>query len=309
VVGGIVNPDEFYVFKPTLEQGKEAVVSKTMGSKLVKMVYSKGGGSEIIDTTEEERNTWASTPEEVTELAKIAMKIEKHYGRPMDIEWCKDADDGKLYIVQARPETVASRQSKNVLETYSMDEKGKVIAEGRAVGGRIGSGKVNMLKSLDDMSSFKAGDVLVADMTDPDWEPVMSKASAIITNRGGRTCHAAIIARELGIPAIVGSGNATELVSNGQSVTVSCAEGDTGFIYDGELKFTKDVKDLGKLPEIGFKIMMNVGNPSAAFEFGQIPNEGIGLARLEFVINNAGWPTAAGSAQLRQHRCRDQGSH
>jgi pyruvate,water dikinase len=287
VVGGTVNPDEFYVFKPTLKEGKNAVVSKTMGSKLVKMVYSKGGGSETIDTTDDERKTWSVTDEEVTQLAEIAGKIEQHYGRPMDIEWCKDADDQKLYVVQARPETVASRQKKNVLETYTMNEKGSVLCEGRAVGGRIGSGKVNMLTSLDDMASFSKGDVLVADMTDPDWEPVMSKASAIITNRGGRTCHAAIIARELGIPAIVGSGDATDKLKNGDAVTVSCAEGDTGFVYQGELDFTKDVKDLEELPTLGFKIMMNVGNPSAAFEFGQIPNEGIGLARLEFVINNA----------------------
>jgi len=287
VVGGTVNPDEFYVFKPTLEAGKDAMVSKTMGSKLVKMIYSKGGGSETVDTTPEEQTAWSASDEEVAELGRIALKIEKHYGRPMDIEWCKDADDQQLYIVQARPETVASRQKKNVLETYSMEEKGKVLCEGRAVGGRIGSGKVNMLTSLDGMADFKSGDVLVADMTDPDWEPVMSKASAIVTNRGGRTCHAAIIARELGIPAIVGTGDATDKLSSGDSVTISCAEGDTGFIYDGELKFNRDVKDLGVLPELGFKIMMNVGNPSAAFEFGQIPNAGIGLARLEFVINNA----------------------
>jgi len=218
----------------------------------------------------------------------MAVKIEKHYGRPMDIEWARDGDDGKLYIVQARPETVASQKKVGMIEDYKMLEKGSdILVEGRAVGKRIGSGKVNILKSIDEMSSFKEGEVLVADMTDPDWEPIMKKAGAIVTNRGGRTCHAAIIARELGIPAVVGSADATEKLAAGDEVTVSCCEGDTGRIYKGLLKFEKTETDIGELPEVGMKIMMNVGNPETAFTFGQLPNEGIGLARLEFVINNA----------------------
>merc|ERR1711972_874875 len=288
VVGGTVNPDEWYVFKPTLAEGKEAIVSRTMGSKAIKMVYSEGGGSETIPTSAEEQMQWSATDQEVTDLAEMAVKIEKHYGRPMDIEWARDGDDGKLYIVQARPETVASQKKVGVIEDYKMLEKGsEVLAEGRAVGKRIGSGKVNILKSIDEMSAFEKGQVLVADMTDPDWEPIMKKAGAIVTNRGGRTCHAAIIARELGIPAIVGCGNATENLSVGQEVTVSCCEGDTGRIYKGALKFEKTETDLGEIPEVGMKIMMNVGNPETAFTFGQLPNDGIGLARLEFVINNA----------------------
>eukprot|EP00437_Effrenium_voratum_P032995 CAMPEP_0181471460 /NCGR_PEP_ID=MMETSP1110-20121109/39084_1 /TAXON_ID=174948 /ORGANISM="Symbiodinium sp., Strain CCMP421" /LENGTH=874 /DNA_ID=CAMNT_0023596475 /DNA_START=56 /DNA_END=2676 /DNA_ORIENTATION=+ len=288
VVGGTVNPDEWYVFKPTLAEGKNSVVSRTMGSKLVKMIYKEGGGSEVVDTSEEEQNKWSASDEEVKALAEMAVKIEKHYGRPMDIEWARDGDDGKLYIVQARPETVASQKKVGVIEEYKMLEKGgEKVAEGRAVGKRIGSGKVNILTSIDQMAEFEKGQVLVADMTDPDWEPIMKKAGAIITNRGGRTCHAAIIARELGIPAIVGCGDATDKVKKGDAVTVSCAEGDTGYIYKGELKFEKNVQDLGDLPEVGLKIMMNVGNPETAFSFGQLPNEGIGLARLEFVINNA----------------------
>jgi len=288
VVGGTVNPDEWYVFKPTLAEGKDAIVSRTMGSKLIKMVYKEGGGSETVDTTPEEQNAWSATDEEVSELAKMAVKIEKHYGRPMDIEWARDGDDGKLYIVQARPETVASQKKVGVIEEYKMLESGKdVLVEGRAVGKRIGSGKVNILKSIDEMSAFEQGQVLVADMTDPDWEPIMKKAGAIVTNRGGRTCHAAIIARELGIPAVVGCGDATEKLNVGAEVTVSCSEGDTGRIYNGLLKFERTVQDVGDLPPIGMKIMMNVGNPETAFTFGQLPNEGIGLARLEFVINNA----------------------
>jgi len=218
----------------------------------------------------------------------MAVKIEKHYGRPMDIEWARDGDDGKLYIVQARPETVASQKKVGILEEYKMLEASKdVLVEGRAVGKRIGSGKVNILKSIDEMSAFEKGQILVADMTDPDWEPIMKKAGAIVTNRGGRTCHAAIIARELGIPAVVGTGDATEKLAKGDEVTVSCAEGDTGLIYSGLLKFERTEQDLGELPPVKMKIMMNVGNPETAFTFGQLPNEGIGLARLEFVINNA----------------------
>merc|ERR1719217_413916 len=252
------------------------------------MIYKAGGGSETVPTTEEEQNSWALSDEQVQELAKIAVKIENHYGRPMDIEWCIDGDDGKLYIVQARPETVASQKKAGLLEEYKLEEKGtKVVAEGRAVGKRIGSGKVNLLTSIDQMADFSAGEVLVADMTDPDWEPIMKKASAIVTNRGGRTCHAAIIARELGIPAIVGCGDATEKLAQGDEVTVVCSEGDTGNIYESALKFTKTEQNVGEMPKIGMKIMMNVGNPESAFTFGQFPNEGIGLARLEFVINNA----------------------
>ncbi|CAE8621207.1 unnamed protein product [Polarella glacialis] len=288
VVGGTVNPDEWYVFKPTLAEGKKAIVARTMGSKKIKMVYKVGGGSETVDTTPEDQERWSATDKEVEDLATMAVKIEKHYGRPMDIEWARDGDDGKIYIVQARPETVASQKKVGVLEEYKMKEKGaNILVEGRAVGKRIGSGKVNLLTSIDQMSEFKQGDVLVADMTDPDWEPIMKKASAIITNRGGRTCHAAIIARELGIPAVVGCGDATEKLSKGDEVTVSCSEGDTGFIYKGSLKFERTTQDLGDLPKIGLKIMMNVGNPETAFTFGQLPNDGIGLARLEFVINNA----------------------
>mmetsp|Transcript_39734 Transcript_39734/g.86743 ORF Transcript_39734/g.86743 Transcript_39734/m.86743 type:complete len:904 (-) Transcript_39734:167-2878(-) len=288
VVGGTVNPDEWYVFKPTLEQGKNAIVGRTMGSKKIKMVYKAGGGSELVPTTEEEQTSWSASDKEVSDLAEMAIKIEKHYGRPMDIEWARDGDDGKLYIVQARPETVASQRKVGIIEEYKMKAKGaEVLAEGRAVGKRIGSGKVNILTSIDEMGNFEKGQVLVADMTDPDWEPIMKKAGAIVTNRGGRTCHAAIIARELGIPAVVGAGDATEKLAKGDEVTVSCAEGDTGFIYKGLLDFERTEQDLGELPEVGMKIMMNVGNPETAFTFGQLPNDGIGLARLEFVINNA----------------------
>mmetsp|Transcript_61734 Transcript_61734/g.172446 ORF Transcript_61734/g.172446 Transcript_61734/m.172446 type:complete len:895 (-) Transcript_61734:248-2932(-) len=288
VVGGTVNPDEWYVFKPTLAEGKTSIVSRTMGSKKIKMVYKAGGGSETVDTSPEEQINWSATDKEVEDLAVMAVKIEKHYGRPMDIEWARDGDDGKLYIVQARPETVASQKKMGIIEEYKMLEKGTdVMAEGRAVGKRIGSGKVNILKSIDEMANFEEGQVLVADMTDPDWEPIMKKAGAIVTNRGGRTCHAAIIARELGIPAVVGAGDATDRLAKGDEVTVSCAEGDTGRIYKGLLKFEKTEQDLGELPKVGMKIMMNVGNPETAFTFGQLPNDGIGLARLEFVINNA----------------------
>merc|ERR1711972_236290 len=271
-----------------LAEGKDAIIARTMGSKLIKMVYKEGGGSETVPTTADEQGSWSASDKEVQDLAVMAVKIEKNYGRPMDIEWARDGDDGKLYIVQARPETVASQKKVGVIEDYKLLEKGsEVVAEGRAVGKRIGSGKVNILKSIDEMSSFKEGEILVADMTDPDWEPIMKKAGAIVTNRGGRTCHAAIIARELGIPAVVGSGDVTDKLSAGDEVTVSCAEGDTGLIYKGLLKFEKTETDLGEIPEVDMKIMMNVGNPETAFTFGQLPHEGIGLARLEFVINNA----------------------
>jgi len=288
VVGGTVNPDEWYVFKPTLKEGKKAIVSRTMGSKMIKMVYKEGGGSHLVPTSESERVHWSITDKEVQDLAVMAVKIEQHYGRPMDIEWARDGDDGKIYIVQARPETVASQKKIGTIEEYKMLDKSKnIVCEGRAVGKRIGSGKVNILSSIDEMSKFEAGQVLVADMTDPDWEPIMKKAGAIVTNRGGRTCHAAIIARELGIPAVVGAGNATEKLKFGDEVTVSCAEGDTGFIYSGALKFQRTEQELGDLPKLPLKIMMNVGNPETAFTFGQLPNDGIGLARLEFVISNA----------------------
>merc|ERR1719161_1746783 len=259
-----------------------------MGSKKIKMVYKAGGGSETVDTTAEEQDSWSATDTEVSDLATMAVKIEKHYGRPMDIEWARDGDDGKLYIVQARPETVASQRKVGMIEDYKMLEKGtNCLAEGRAVGKRIGAGKVNILKSIDEMADFEEGQILVADMTDPDWEPIMKKAGAIITNRGGRTCHAAIIARELGIPAVVGCGDATDKLKPGDEVTVNCSEGDTGMIYEGLLKFERTETDIGVLPEVGMKIMMNVGNPESAFSFGQLPSDGIGLARLEFVINNA----------------------
>jgi pyruvate,water dikinase len=309
VVGGTVNPDEFYVFKPTLQEGKNAVVSKTMGSKLVKMVYAKEGGSETIDTTSEERAAWSVTDEEVTQLAQIAMKIEKHYGRPMDIEWCKDADDGQLYVVQARPETVASRQKKNVLESYSMEERGNVLCEGRAVGGRIGSGKVNMLTSLDAMADFKAGDVLVADMTDPDWEPVMSKAAAIITNRGGRTCHAAIIARELGIPAIVGSGDATEKLKSGDSVTVSCAEGGHRLRLRGGARVQEGRQGLGGAPRDRLQDHDERGQPLGRLRVRADPERGHRPRPPGVRHQQCDRHPPEGAAQLRQHRRRHEGHH
>mmetsp|Transcript_14399 Transcript_14399/g.20105 ORF Transcript_14399/g.20105 Transcript_14399/m.20105 type:complete len:923 (-) Transcript_14399:340-3108(-) len=286
VVGGTVNPDEFYVFKPTLEQGKDAVIGRTLGSKKVKMVYSEEGGSKIVDTDEEERIRWSITDDEVAELAKMAVSIEKHYGFPVDVEWAKDGDTGKLYIVQARPETVASRKKSNVKEEYRLKERGEILSTGRAVGNKIGAGKVRILKDVDEMDRFEEGEVLVADMTDPDWEPIMKKAAAIVTNKGGRTCHAAIIARELGIPAVVGANDATVKLKDGDEVTVVCSEGDAGLVFEKRLEFERKVEDLTQLPDIPVKIMLNLANPSRAFEYGQLPNSGIGLARLEFVINN-----------------------
>ncbi|MGF1718130.1 phosphoenolpyruvate synthase [Photobacterium chitinilyticum] len=289
VVQGAVNPDEFYVHKPTLQAGNPAVVRRTFGSKQIKMVYATGKelGTqvEIIDTTDEERNQFSLTDAETESLAKQAMIIEKHYGRPMDIEWAKDGVTGELFIVQARPETVRSRDDAQVMERFHLNGSGKVLTEGRAIGQRIGAGAVRVVSDLSQMDQVQAGDVLVADMTDPDWEPVMKKAAAIVTNRGGRTCHAAIIARELGIPAVVGCGNATELLATGQEVTVSCAQGETGFIYEGELEFEVRRSAVDGLPTLPLKIMMNVGNPDRAFDFACIPNEGVGLARLEFIIN------------------------
>ena len=290
VVQGAVNPDEFYVHKPTLALGKPAVIRRNLGSKLIKMVFTDkavaGRSVRTVDVPEADRNRFSLTDEDVLELARYAVIIEKHYGRPMDIEWGKDGVDGKLYILQARPETVKSQDNGLVMEKYRLKQYGKALTHGRAIGQKIGAGTVRVVSDASEMSRVQAGDILVTDMTDPNWEPVMKRASAIVTNRGGRTCHAAIIARELGIPAIVGCGNATEVLQEGDSVTVSCAEGDTGYVYRGKLEFEVVTTDMGHLPEIPVKIMMNVGNPELAFEFAQIPNGGVGLARLEFVINN-----------------------
>ena len=289
VVQGAVNPDEFYVHKPTLAKDKPAVVRRNIGSKAIKMVYSDtqehGKQVEIVDIEPAQSNQFSLTDQEVQELAKQAVIIERHYGRPMDIEWAKDGLDGKLYIVQARPETVRSRENANVMEQFQLQATAPVICEGRSIGHKIGSGKAKVLSSLEEMDKIEQGDVLVTDMTDPDWEPIMKRASAIVTNRGGRTCHAAIIAREMGIPAVVGCGDATDRIANGDSVTVSCAEGDTGFIYQGELEYTVNTSEVDKMPELPLKIMMNVGNPDRAFAFARLPHAGIGLARLEFIIN------------------------
>ena len=287
VVQGAVNPDEFYIHKPTFEAGRPAILRRNLGSKASKMVYSNEPGQlvETVKVDKEDRFRFSITDEDINELTEQALTIEKHYGRPMDIEWAKDGDDGKLYIVQARPETVKSRSSSAVLERYLMKETGTVLVEGRSIGQKIGSGTVRVVDGLSDMDQVQEGDVLVTDMTDPDWEPVMKRASAIVTNRGGRTCHAAIIARELGIPAVVGCGNATEKLSSGSKVTVSCAEGDTGFIYDGLLDFELRENSVESMPDLSFKIMMNVGNPDRAFDFSALPNDGVGLARLEFIIN------------------------
>ncbi|MHC8354923.1 phosphoenolpyruvate synthase [Pseudomonas sp. LB3P81] len=289
VVQGAVNPDEFYVHKQTLEAGRPAILRRNLGSKAIKMIYGEvataGKSVKTIDVDKADRARFCLSDAEVSELAKQAMIIEKHYKCPMDIEWAKDGDDGKLYIVQARPETVKSRTSANVMERYLLKETGTVLVEGRAIGQRIGAGKVRIIKDVSEMDKVQPGDVLVSDMTDPDWEPVMKRASAIVTNRGGRTCHAAIIARELGIPAVVGCGNATQLLKDGQGVTVSCAEGDTGYIFEGELGFDIKKNSVDAMPDLPFKIMMNVGNPDRAFDFAQLPNAGVGLARLEFIIN------------------------
>jgi pyruvate,water dikinase len=287
VVQGAVNPDEFYVHKPTLAAGRPAIVRRTVGSKAIKMVYADTGEApvETVPVDENARRLFCLTDAQVEELARQAMHIEDHYGRPMDIEWALDGIDGELYIVQARPETVQSR-SGNRIERYEMRERGKVLVEGRSIGARIGAGPARVITSLKQMDKVGDGDVLVTDMTDPDWEPIMKRASAIVTNRGGRTCHAAIIARELGVPAVVGCGDATDVIADGQPVTVSCAEGDTGLIYDGLLDFELKRIELDSMPAVPVKIMMNVGNPERAFSFAQIPNAGVGLARLEFIINN-----------------------
>jgi pyruvate, water dikinase len=286
VVQGAVNPDEFYVYKPALNQGKAPIVRRNLGSKAIMMVYGEGGGKAVqtIDVHTEQRSRFCISDADVLELAKQALIIEKHYKRPMDIEWAKDGHDGRIYILQARPETVKSRRSQNI-ERYELKTRGPVIAEGRSIGQKIGAGVAKVVKDLHEMNRIQAGDVLVTDMTDPDWEPVMKRASAIVTNRGGRTCHAAIIARELGIPAVVGCGDATRKIKDGQAVTVSCAEGDTGFIYEGKLEFQRREISLAKMPEVPLKIMMNVGTPERAFDFAGLPHKGVGLARLEFIIN------------------------
>ena len=291
VVQGAVNPDEFYVFKPALAAGNYPIISRRIGSKLLKMEFdesrSTGHAVQTVDVPVSERNRYSLTDEEVIELARYAVIIEKHYQRPMDIEWGRDGIDGKLYILQARPETVKSQETnRDVQERYRLKATGEVLATGRAIGQKIGSGQVRLVGDISQMDQVKAGDILVTDMTDPNWEPVMKLASAIVTNRGGRTCHAAIIARELGIPAVVGCGNATDLLKDGQEVTVSCAEGDEGRIYDGLIETEVEEVRWGEMPEVDVKIMMNVGNPQLAFDFSQIPNGGVGLARLEFIINN-----------------------
>ena len=290
VVQGAVNPDEFYVHKPTLKAGKPAILRKTMGSKLIKMTFTEqaeaGKSVQVVDVAADERKQFSISDEEITELAKYALIIEEHYGRPMDVEWGRDGVDGKLYILQARPETVKSQESgSRVLRRYSIENKGDVLVEGRAIGQKVGQGKVRLVKSAAEMDVVEAGDILVTDMTDPDWEPVMKRAAAIVTNRGGRTCHAAIIARELGIPAVVGCGNASEVLQQGQEVTVSCAEGDTGFIYNGLADVQVHEVALDNMPPSPAKIMMNVGNPELAFSFSGLPSDGIGLARMEFIIN------------------------
>ncbi|NHC05745.1 phosphoenolpyruvate synthase [Azonexus fungiphilus] len=290
VVQGAVNPDEFYVHKPMLEKGKKAVIRRNLGSKMIKMTFAAekvAGKSTITEEVEESlRHQFSINDEEVMELARYAQIIEKHYGRPMDIEWGKDGVDGKLYILQARPETVQSQAAAGKQEKFKLKSFSKVLASGRAIGQKIGVGPVRIVKDPKEMDQVKPGDVLVADMTDPNWEPVMKRASAIVTNRGGRTCHAAIIARELGIPAIVGCGDATETLNEGDTVTVSCTEGDTGHVYRGKLDFEVTTRDISAMPDVPVKVMMNVGNPELAFEFAQLPNAGVGLARVEFIINN-----------------------
>jgi pyruvate,water dikinase len=288
VVQGAVNPDEFYIYKPALRAGHQPILRRTLGAKAIKMVYAPPGQADkrvlTVDVPEADRNRFCVTDADLIELSKQALIIEEHYGCPMDIEWGKDGETGKLYVLQARPETVQSRAGRTI-QRYSLKQKGKVLTTGRSIGQRIGAGPARVIRDIREMARVETGDVLVADMTDPDWEPVMKRASAIVTNRGGRTCHAAIIARELGIPAVVGCGDATRRIKEGQPVTVSCAEGDTGYIYDGQLEFSQSQIELDSLPALPVKIMMNVGNPDRAFDFAAIPNKGVGLARLEFIIN------------------------
>ncbi len=289
VVQGAVNPDEFYVYKNTLDSARYSILKKNRGSKMIKMIYAQEDAPEqaiqTVDVDEQERNLFSINDSDITALARMAVTIEKHYGRPMDIEWAKDGENGKLYIVQARPETVQSRAG-SMIERYQLKQKSAVLVSGRAVGNRIGQGPAKVINDLSQMDQIETGDVLVTDMTDPDWEPIMKKASAIVTNRGGRTCHAAIIARELGIPALVGTGSCTEDISHLSEVTVSCAEGDTGYAYEGLLEFDYQQHELSKMPDIPVKVSMNVGNPERAFSFSRLPHAGIGLARLEFIISN-----------------------
>ena len=288
VVQGAVNPDEFYVYKPALETGHHPILRKNLGSKAIKMIYSDdpkpGRTVDTVDVDESDSMAFALSDEDIIALARTAVTIEKHYGRPMDIEWGKDGSDGRLYILQARPETVQSRTGKTI-DRFTLKGKGDVLTTGRSIGHKIGQGPAKVIRSVDEMNRIQAGDVLVSDMTDPDWEPVMKRAAAIVTNRGGRTCHAAIIARELGIPAVVGCGDATSIIPDGTDVTVSCAEGDEGFVYDGKLEYEEAHIELDSLPDIPVKLMMNVGNPDRAFDFANIPNRGVGLARLEFIVN------------------------
>jgi pyruvate,water dikinase len=293
VVQGAVNPDEFYVHKPALRSQKQAIIRRNLGSKLIRMGFASeqeraatGQLVTTVDTATEQRNRYSLSDADVTELARYALVIEQHYGRPMDIEWGKDGLDGKLYILQARPETVVSQAAGKAEQRYALKGSGTILAEGRAIGQKIGTGPVRVVESIADMDTVQAGDVLVTDMTDPNWEPVMKRASAIVTNRGGRTCHAAIIARELGIPAVVGCGDATSTLKEGALVTVACSEGDTGYVYDGLLETEVTDVERGELPYSPVKIMMNIGNPQLAFDFAQMPNSGVGLARLEFIINN-----------------------
>ncbi|MCF6776014.1 phosphoenolpyruvate synthase [Thiotrichales bacterium 19X7-9] len=292
VVQGAVNPDEFYVHKPTLIKGFDPIIRKTLGEKAKEMVFSSdtsaGKSVNVVEVSKEKQSKFSITNEQILELARFAVTIENHYGRAMDIEWGLDGEDGQLYILQARPETVVSRQaSKRVIERYSINQKTNILAEGRSIGKKIGHGTAKVVHSVEEIHQIQPGDVIVTDMTDPDWEPVMKIASAIVTNRGGRTCHAAIIAREMGIPAVVGCSNATESVASDEVITVSCAEGDTGYVYQGQLDYQKETIDIDQMPEIPFKIMMNIANPERAFDFQYLPNSGVGLARLEFIINNA----------------------
>ncbi len=290
VVQGAVNPDEFYIHKPTLLAGRPAIVRRNLGSKAVKMIYKQDKAhnqrTQVVDVDESERIRFCLNDQQIEELARQAIAIEKHYQRAMDIEWALDGKDGQPYIVQARPETVKSRADKRIIERYELSARGEVLCEGRSIGAKIGKGPARVIEDISQMDQVQAGDVLVTDMTDPDWEPIMKRASAIVTNRGGRTCHAAIIARELGIPAVVGCGDATTEILNNAAVTVSCAEGDTGFVYKGLLEFGVQRSKADDMPKLSVKIMMNVGNPDRAFDFANIPNAGVGLARLEFVISN-----------------------
>jgi len=310
IVQGAVNPDEFYVYKPALAAGKHPILRKNLGSKAIKMIYSDdstpGKTVETVDVDERDSIAFSISDDDIIELAKIAVTIEKHYARPMDIEWGKDGNDGKIYILQARPETVQS-QSGQTIQRYTLKGRSDIVITGRSIGHKIGAGTAKVIRSVAQMNRVQPGDVLVSDMTDPDWEPVMKRAAAIVTNRGGRTCHAAIIARELGIPAVVGCGNATDLIADGMDVTVSCAEGDEGVVYRGNLEFEQTLIELDSLPDIPVKIMMNVGNPDRAFDFANIPNQGVGLARLEFIINRM-IGVHPGSARVRRTGRRDASS-